>query len=216
MRVAGEQLVGPLPREHHLHVPARELGQQERRDRGVVGNRLVEVIDGPRQEPLDVHRVDDERVVLGSELARDAFGVRALVVRAGHAEADGEGLDRALGEARHQRHDAARVDAARQEGAERDVAQETAADGIAEQLAQGVHPALFRPVRSGLRGDVPVHPLRHARRARLEHRAGSQPHDVTKDRLPGRVVLKRQVRGQRLGAEFAARGGVPDQRLQLR
>jgi hypothetical protein len=48
-RVAAEQLVGTLPGEHHLHVPAGLPGDEPQRHQSRVGHRVVEVPDDQRQ-----------------------------------------------------------------------------------------------------------------------------------------------------------------------
>ena len=150
------------------------------------------------------------------EVTCDPLGVRALVVRARHAEAHREGLDRPVGEPRHERRHAARIDAAREEGAERDVAQQAAADGVAEKLPHRLDVALLRPCRSRLRGHLPVDPLDDPRGARLEQGARPEPHDVAEDRLPVRVVLEGEVGPERLGADRAADRRILEESLQLR
>ena len=135
MLVAGEELVGALPGQHDFDVAARELGDEKRRDRGEVGDRLVERVHRAREEVLDVHRLDDERVMIGAEMTRHAFGVRALVVAAGDLEADRKRLDGLREHLAHQPDDDARVDAAAQKGAERHVAEEPPLHRVTQKRA---------------------------------------------------------------------------------
>ena len=115
--VAAEELVAPLPGQHHLQRVPRRLGQAEGGQGGVVGGR---VIQGPchlGQEPPELGLVKAHLAPVQVEGPGDLLGLRALVGRAGGVEAAGEGGDRALGQPRHQDGDGGAVDPARQEEA---------------------------------------------------------------------------------------------------
>jgi hypothetical protein len=78
--VAAEQLVATLAGEDDLHVSRGELGDEECRHRGGVGERLVARRDDPRQQLRDV-RLNDELMVIGVVALRDLAGKIELVER---------------------------------------------------------------------------------------------------------------------------------------
>ena len=79
--VAAEQLVAAVAGQHDGHVPrAPSPRHAPRRDGGRIGERLVEVRHQP-VEDADAVRLDDELVVVGAEMARDAARVLELVER---------------------------------------------------------------------------------------------------------------------------------------
>ncbi len=92
----------------------------------------------------DAHRVrlDDELVVFGAEMIGDASRVLELVERR-FVEADRKRLHACGGRFGHQADDEARIDAARQERAERHVADEVRANGVGEHVAERVHRVLL-------------------------------------------------------------------------
>ena len=118
-RVAGEDLVAAVAVERDGDVPARHLGKREGRNRGRVGERLAVMAHDARQQ-LDRARLDHQLRVLGAEALGDDPRKRQLVeplVR----EADRERPHGRRGRLRHRRDDCRRIDAAREEGAERHV-----------------------------------------------------------------------------------------------
>src|SRR5579859_705658 len=89
-----------------------------------------------KYEPLDkLHRfrMRDRLVMLCSESLCYRSRVRSLIEPVAVIEADGEGLDRLPHHLGHKRDDRARVYAAAQECAERDVRNQAAADGVDQQ-----------------------------------------------------------------------------------
>ena len=91
-----------------------------------------------RDEPVedaDRVRLDDELVVIRAEVVRDAPGVFQLVERR-LVEPDGKRLHARAGGLRHQADNQARVDAAGQERAERNVAHQMRADGVGEHVEE--------------------------------------------------------------------------------
>ena len=146
--VAAEQLVAPVARQRHRDVGAGKLRHQKGGEERDVGEGLVEV-DDQAVEQLDDVGDDLPLAVSGGEALRDPAGVRQLVV-APVREAHAEGVDRrsvALGGLGHERHDGARVDAAREEGPQRHVRHHLAGDGAAERLAQRRRRLLVAPGR---------------------------------------------------------------------
>ncbi len=109
--------------------------------------------------------------------------VRGLVVVA-HVEADREGLDRLVREPRHGRDDRARVDAAREERAHRNVAAQAQGRGLDQGLAD------------------PLAHLLHARR-RLAVAIGEAPVAAQRDLavLPGEGMRRRQLAQRGEGAQ---------------
>jgi hypothetical protein len=90
-RIAPEELVGPLARQHHWHaLAARELADEVQRDADGIGERLVLVVHEAGQEVDGRLLRDGDLVVIRTELAGDAPRVRALVELWVAVEADGE------------------------------------------------------------------------------------------------------------------------------
>src|SRR5439155_25704881 len=126
--VAPEGLVGALSSEYdRCPGRAREAADEAERDAHRVGERLVLVVDEVGEEAERVLVRDLDLVVLRAEVLRYAPGIGALVLAAGPLEADGEGAQPPAGLCR-QAHDRARVEAAAQEGAYRDVRHEAGRD----------------------------------------------------------------------------------------
>ena len=78
--VAAEGLVAAVADERHLHVPAGRLADQQRRQRRLVAERLVERLGEPVEQLGP--RVDLELLVARPEPLGDRAGVRPLVVAA--------------------------------------------------------------------------------------------------------------------------------------
>ena len=85
---------------------------------------------------MSVVEAELELVVVGAVVVGDEAGVGELVAFGVFAEADAEGLDGFAHVAGHQRDDQARVEAAGEHRAERDVAHQPQPDGFLEQLEQ--------------------------------------------------------------------------------
>ena len=113
-------------------MPAGELGQQEGRDHGRVGEGLAET-GGDPQEEVRLEGADLELLVIGAVPLRDPPGVRALI-EAGLREGGGECPHRTARPPGHGRDHGARVDSAGEEDAERNVAVEPHLDGFQQQL----------------------------------------------------------------------------------
>ena len=80
-RIAAEQLVAAVARQRHGDVLARQLRHVVGRDRGGVGERLVEVRDQLRDDEPRLERREDQLRVIGAAGGRPRLGVRGLVVR---------------------------------------------------------------------------------------------------------------------------------------
>ena len=96
-----------------------------------------------RRQDVERVRLDDQLVVIGAEFLRHLAGVRQLVEVA-LAEADRERLHRRRAQLGHLGDDRARIHAAAQKGAERDVGDQAAAHGIAEQVGEARQGIVFR------------------------------------------------------------------------
>src|SRR3989441_10460576 len=88
--VASEQLVAPVSREAYGHMPPRQFRDQERRDHGRIGERLVVQRRQPRNERERFRRAHVQLRVLSAEGPRHRARVLRLVV-APLDKADGEG-----------------------------------------------------------------------------------------------------------------------------
>ena len=119
-RIAEEQLVAAVAGQRDRHALARDLRHEIRRHRRRIGERLVEHVREPIDDGEHLPVVARLLVVLGAEMAGDRRGVvRFVELRV--LEADRERPHRRRTLLLHQRDDERRVDAARQEGAERHV-----------------------------------------------------------------------------------------------
>ena len=156
LAVAAEELVRALSRERDRHVAGRELRDGVEPERREVGDWLVQV-------PEELRQVDHvggvgqlQLVVVGTERLGDEARVFEFVVRALVAEADGEGLDRLGHVPRHQGDDEARVEAAAQHRAERDVAHQAQAHGLVQQLEQLGRPLVLARSPAAPARELPV------------------------------------------------------------
>ena len=222
--VAGEVLVAAVAGEHHLHVAAGQAAHQEGGQRAAVGEgfsvMLQQVVD--QRERVGLH---DLHVVVGAKGARHGQGVGALVVGA-LVPADGEGLDRAVVVAGHERHDRGRVEAPREQRAQGHVGHEPAAHRGVEQLAHrvgGLVEARGEP-GVGARGQAPpAHGLQLGRRAARAEALGLHHQHVARGQLlrahPGRARVRHRAEGkvvrQGLPVGRAVQARLVAQSLQL-
>ena len=115
--IPGEHFVAAIPRQGYGDVLARHGADLESRHRRTVAKRLV--IDRRQAvEQIEGIRIDISDVMIGV-VALGNFGGIGGFVPASRPECDREGADRVRRQTRHHRHDAARIDAAREKGAER-------------------------------------------------------------------------------------------------
>src|SRR4051812_35799850 len=133
-RIPTEALVAAVAVQRDRDVFPSHLRDVERRDGRVVRERLAVVADDAGDE-LERAGLDDELVVLGRKAVGDEPRQRKLVeLLAG--EAYGEGLDRLAGGLSHRGNHCRRVDAPREEGAERYVGDQPPRGRRSDVLAQ--------------------------------------------------------------------------------
>ena len=163
--VPAEGLVAAVADERDLHVPARRLADEQRRQRRLVAERLVEGLGDPLEQLRP--RIDLELLVRRPEPLRDGPGVRPLVVAAVR-ETDRERPHRLGRGLRHRRDHDRGVEPAREQRPERHVGDEPAADGRGHLVANPLDPLAF--ARGGQGPPVALDP----HRAALDHdvRAG--------------------------------------------
>src|SRR5581483_6290106 len=220
--VAAEQLVAPLARERDLDPARRELGYEVRRQRRRVGERLVEGLGQRRQEERRV-RPQHELLVVGRVAPRDEPHVGQLVEGA-LGEADRERPQRLAELLRRERGERRRVDAAREQDADRDVADEVGAHRVAEpgpqlggQRLLALRPLLARGRRRRPRVatelDRAVLPGQQVTRRQLADLA--EDRERRGDRVEGEEALERVEvdlaarQGAQLGSERELAAGVP-------
>ncbi len=154
--VAGEHLVGALAALHHLEVLRYFARQQVEGDVVVAHHRLGHRRDGVGQCLQHVGGRDADLVVPGAELL--GHDVRVLELVAGfpadRLEADRKSFQTRLPQLGEQRHDQARIDAAREQHADRHVGDHAALDGSAQRGFN--HRFAFRGRQRGQR-DVRAH-----------------------------------------------------------
>jgi hypothetical protein len=217
VRVAPEELVGALAREHHLDaLPARELADEVERQAHRVGQRLVLVVDQLVEDSQGVAFGDRDLVVVGPEVLGDAGGLLPLVELGMIGEADRE-RGQAAGALAQQCDEGGRVEPAAQQHADRDVAEQPLVDGALERLAHGCGRVGRRRVgeRARLR-HVPVAPDRDAGGVAGGDRPGGELVDSRVQGVRARHDQVRQVGGQRALVDARHDRRVREQRLDLR
>ncbi len=213
--VAGPEFVAAVARECHRHLLPRDGRHVIGRHGGRVRERLVQVPGELRQEVHDVRR-HGARVVRAPEMLRNARG-EADLVEPLLTEPDRRRQHRGVGDLHHGRDHRARVDAARQERAERDVADQAHAHGFVQQLVEP-RQVLALPHRVAIAGERqrPVAFDPHAA-ALDDHPVGRRQFlDVAEDGVRRRDVLQGKVGIERLGAPFPRDPGVLEDGLDLR
>ena len=191
-------------------MPARLAGDEPERDRGGVGERIVEVPDDPRQFLGELLRRDRDCVSVGAHGLRVAQGF--LDLAEARLEADGERLEpRAV--AGGQGADRGRVDAAGEQRAQRRVAVEMGGHGLLQRRADA---SLAAAARAGVRREAwppEADVLRIGAGAHDQRVPRLERPDPGTDRLGRRDVAEREIAAQGLGVEVLAGRG---QRLALR
>ena len=212
--VAREELVAPVPAEGDRHVASGELREIVGRDRGGVGEWLVEVAHELRDEVGDVGR-DGQLGVVRLESPGDEPGRRALVVRR-IVEADRERLDGAGVDPPRQRDDGARVEPAAQEDAEGNVRDQLPSHGVREEVQELRRHRSRTEVacgRSNLR-EVPVAVVGEPPALPDQKMAGLELADLPVDRVRSRDVEQRQVEAERLDVHRRTQA-IGEERLDL-
>ncbi len=210
--VAGERLVPSVAGECDRDVASCLLGDEERREGRLVTQRFVVCGREPREGRGDV-LLDRELLVHRSVLPCDGARVLALVV-ALVCEADRERAHRLRRLLGHQRDDDARVDAARQQRAERDVGDQPAANRCGDRRADALEPLPFVHARFGRLG-APVTLDALGRSLRDEDVAGSQLVDAADGGPIAGDVLQREIGVDRVEVDLSRDPGEPQERLQL-
>ena len=215
-KVAREHLVAAVAAERHRHLSARQLGEQVHGNGGRVAEGPV-VVPDEAIDQVEGLGLDHELGVVGAEVLRHHPRVRRLVVLGVPRKADGECADAPPGSASHARHDTRRVEAAREEGPERNVRHQPSLDRLLEQGAQ----ALLRlaVVADGAIAE-PQPPVGHRALGPLLGRdevvGGRQRTDLTIERARRGHIAVGQVEGQGRRVPLAGHRRVREQRLHLR
>ena len=157
-----------------------------------------------------------------AEMTRNRLRIPGFVV-AGFMEADRERIDRRRRLRLHQRDDRRRIDAARQERAERHVGLHLPRDGLAQdrvELADGLVGVALERLRTTVLDRLierPVRPQarRVARMLELDIRAGRQLANATIDRVRRGHARLAQVQAQCVTIDRAVEARIAAQRLQL-
>ena len=154
-------------------------------------------------------------MVLGAEMLGHAARVLELVERR-LVEADRERLHRAPDAAAISADDEARVDAAGEERAERHVADQVRADGVARapRAAARRRPLPIRRTFPSA-GTASTARSRCGRRCHVSRWPGGSLRTSLEDRPVARRVEERQVVIERVGIELARQVGRAEQRLDL-
>jgi hypothetical protein len=175
--------------------------------------RLVDQLREAVDEVQRGARADDLLVMLGAERGGHCPRVRRLVER-GILEADGERLDPSRRVAARDGGHGRRIDAAREEHAERDVGEEMLAHRKVQRRRELRHRGDFLGRPAAVPDVPPRLELRLARRVH-EPVPGRQLAHGAQDRLRRRHPLVGEIRGQRVGIELARDRRVDEHRLQL-
>ena len=143
-RVAAEELVAAVPRQHDLDVAAGELRYEEEDRLRRLGHRLVSVPRESRQHVEERGAVDNELVMVGAVPLCRQPSARALVVQL-IRETDREGGDAAVAGFVHEPEHCRRVDSSRKEHPDLHVSHQPPLDRCPQELAQvGRGESLFR------------------------------------------------------------------------
>ena len=151
--VAGEHLVGALPRLHHLDVLGDFLAEQVEGDAVVADHRLAHRADRPVEGGQHPVGSDADLVMIGVEALGHDVGVLEFVAldAAGRLEADGERRQSVLAGLGEQADDQAGVHPAGQQAADRHVGDESTLDRGAQRATARRLPSRARTSRSGRR-----------------------------------------------------------------
>ena len=220
--IAGEQFVAPVARQRHRHVPPRHLRDEEGRDLRYIGERLVVNLRQPRHHRLRLRRRDIELGMLSAKMGRHRLRLRCLVIGR-LVKADGEALHRRGALRLHQRRHQRRIDAPRQEHAERHVGHHPPRDGVAEQRLEPCRGfGLIHTKRRRLppRRHIEQRPIAFGPRlavvSNLEQHAGLQLCDAAIDAQRCRHIAGAEIRRERLRLDRARELRQRDERLQFR
>ena len=133
--IAGKQFVASLARQHNLHMLGRQLGDEVQRNARRPCDRLVFVPYEFRQRIEKILHADGDFVMIGADGFRD-LGARSRVrCTAALAIAHRKRLHRLGTHSLHQRGDGARIHAAAEKHAERNVAHEPHSNRLFEPRA---------------------------------------------------------------------------------
>lgn len=147
--VAGEHLVGALARLYDLHVARNFLAEQVEGDAVVADHRLTHGADRAVERGQHPVGPDPDLMVIGPETLCDDVRPAELVAldAACRFESDGERHQPVLAGLGEQTDDQARVDAAGQQAADRDVGDQAALDRDPKRVEHRVFPVGLRPAR---------------------------------------------------------------------
>ena len=203
----------------------RELGEQERRNLGNVGEGLVVQRRQARDHGEGVARRDIQLRVLGPEVTSHGRRVPRLVVRA-LVKPDRKRLDRTLTLGLHEGDDGGRVDPSGQEGPERDVRLHPEPHRVPEQRIELRDRFIVRtgewlggaPLR-----DLAGGPVCNGHRVQVglvcrdaEQRPRRKLEDAAIDREWRRHITVLEEERDRVGVHTRPEGRVRPQRLELR
>ena len=130
--IAGEALVTAVAGETDGDTFTREFADAIGRHRRAVGIGFI-VDPGETLDQVEIVRLDGFDMMIGRIAARDLLGIGALV-EGWITEGDRTGIDRLIGQARHHGDHGARIDAARQKGAERHLGDQPNTHRLAQTL----------------------------------------------------------------------------------
>ena len=114
--VSAEHLVGAFAGQHHGDMTARFLREQHRRQRGLIGEGLVEYIDPRIEGTQHIVGAEHEVMVPAAKMRRYPRRMQVLARDPAAHKTDVEGLDGAAGQVGHHRGDQARIHATAHEG----------------------------------------------------------------------------------------------------
>ncbi len=122
----------------------------------------------------------------------------------------------------HEPHDDARIDAAAQEGPDRDIGDHLAGDGVIEGVKESGGCLLEIARRGckrrigGRRRDVPVKRLSNRALVNRQEVAGAELADVPEDRPGRRDVVEAEIEVERLRVDFLRHVRIGEQSLEFR
>jgi hypothetical protein len=152
--VAAEEFVAAVAGKADGDVLTCETGDNGGREDGAVEEGFAEVVEDVGEDVEDVGVAAGEFVVLGGEASGDEAGVAGFVEGGLVGPGDGEGLDGLGREFGEMGDDDGGVEAAGEEGAEGDVGDALAGDGVEEGAADAVRGRWRRGAVGGKVGKV--------------------------------------------------------------
>ncbi len=215
IRVATEHLVGAFAGQDHGDLAPRILREQHRRQRRLVAERLVEHVDPALQRRQHVIGRHHQAVMPAADVPRNAFRFLVLAADVVAGESEIERVERAAGAPCCHRRDDARIDAAADERAERNVGDQHRFDRARELALERVDGGHTGECVLRAAGGLPEFARRELAAGERQPVACRQLADGRVRRVRRRDVLAFEIQRERVPVDRVREAGKRPQRLQL-